>query len=83
MGKPEKKPEQHAPSPIAAPAKGVGGRVGCLSVGCKSTPHKMEFCDEHFKQFKFGLVNKKGEQVPDYEKKLEHYERLLKSQKVA
>lgn len=85
MGKPEAKKPEGAPAPQvqkAAPA-GVGGKVGCHAVGCKSNPWKHEFCEEHFKQFKFGLITKKGELVSDYERKFEHYQKWLRAQKVA
>jgi hypothetical protein len=56
-----------------------GGKVvsfapgACHSGGCKHPANRMEFCSEHYDQFKFGLIKKTGEPVPDYEKKLEHY----------
>ncbi|OFZ52790.1 MAG: hypothetical protein A2428_11635 [Bdellovibrionales bacterium RIFOXYC1_FULL_54_43] len=46
---------------------------GCNSWGCKAQAHRFNFCDEHYDQFKFGLIKKTGEPVPDFEKKLEHY----------
>ena len=46
---------------------------GCFSQGCKTPSHRFNFCDEHYEQFKFGLICKTGEPVPDYEKKIEHY----------
>ncbi len=46
----------------------------CAGMGCKHKSERMTFCGEHFEQFKFGLVNKFGELVPDYEKKWEHYQ---------
>jgi len=45
----------------------------CHSGGCKHPANRMEFCSEHYEQFKFGLIKRTGEPVPDYEKKLEHY----------
>lgn len=74
-----------SPSPSASSSKAgaVGAKVGCHALGCKEKDHKLSFCDEHFRQFKFGLINKKGEKVLDYERKLEHYQKWLKAQKVA
>ncbi|OFZ22899.1 MAG: hypothetical protein A2X94_14800 [Bdellovibrionales bacterium GWB1_55_8] len=45
----------------------------CHSWGCKAHSHRFDFCDEHYDQFKFGLIKKSGEPVPDYDKKFEHY----------
>lgn len=78
------KPEAKQPSPsVPKPEKNVSSKLGCQAVGCKSEPKRHEFCDEHFRQFKFGLINKKGENVSDYDKKYDHYQKWLKSQKVA
>lgn len=53
--------------------QGVGGTVMCKFKGCKHSPSKYSFCKEHFDQFKFGLINKNGEYVPDYEKKVDQF----------
>ena len=85
--KPEGNPaESHAPKPSAAPSpsKGsVGTKVGCHATGCKEKDSRYNFCNEHFRQFKFGLITKAGEKVLDYERKWEHYQLWLKTQKVA
>ena len=73
------KVEQHehkaAPIPQAKPVKGQHAPVEgmCAGQGCKAKAHRFSFCDEHYDQFKFGLINKHGVLVPDYEKKWEHY----------
>ena len=55
--------------------KGAGPLPGgCHAVSCKSPEQRFDFCEEHYEQFKFGLIKKSGEQVPDYEKKFEHYQ---------
>lgn len=73
-----------APSMSGGGGKGaVGAKVGCHATGCKDKDIRLTFCEEHFKQFKFGLINKKGDKVLDYEKKFEHYQKWLKAQKVA
>lgn len=46
---------------------------GCFSWGCKAQATRFNFCSEHYDHFKFGLIKKTGEPVPDYEKKIEHY----------
>jgi hypothetical protein len=55
---------------------------GCHAEGCKSAAKRLDFCDEHFEHFKFGLIKKNGQQVPDYEKKLGHYQDYLASRKM-
>jgi hypothetical protein len=45
----------------------------CLAKACKTKPSRFGFCEDHFDQFKFGLLKKSGELVPDHEKKLQHY----------
>lgn len=79
-------PKQNAPQQNSNPsskAKGAGEKVGCLAVGCKEKDKRHSFCDEHFSQFKFGLISKFGEKVLDYERKFEHYQNYLKSQKAS
>lgn len=73
----------HGQSQSAAPKGAGGSKIGCLSQGCKEKDHRLSFCDEHFKQFKFGLITKFGEKVLDYEKKFEHYQRWLKAQEAS
>lgn len=46
---------------------------GCFSWGCKVHAKRFNFCEEHYEQFKFGLIKKTGEPALDYEKKFEHY----------
>lgn len=97
QGSPEqKKPEtsEKKESPKGAPAgsgaphqnthaKPVNAKIGCLAQGCKDKDSRFNFCEEHFRQFKFGLITKTGLPVMDYEKKLEHYQKWLRAQKVA
>lgn len=82
MSKPAdaKKPEASAaaaPSKADVPSKSAKGHNpvpgGCHAWGCKSPEKRFNFCDEHYDHFKFGLVKKSGEPVPDYEKKFGHY----------
>jgi hypothetical protein len=46
---------------------------GCFVKGCRVHADKLNFCAEHYDHFKFGLIKKSGEQVPDFEKKIGHY----------
>lgn len=50
---------------------------GCYSWGCKAESNRFNFCNEHYDFFKFGLIKKSGEPVPDFEKKFEHYQEYL------
>ncbi len=59
---------------------------GCACGGCKASASRFSFCDEHYEQFKFGLIKKSGDPVSDFEKKFEHYQsyrKRLKTPKVA
>ena len=50
------------------------GPVHCVAKECKGkNAWKFGFCHEHYDQFKFGLITKGGNPVPDYERKYEHY----------
>ncbi len=89
MGTAEKKPVGTGPAKPEASANHGHGKVeapparkrpggeplpdACLSFGCKTKSQRFSFCPEHYEQFKFGLIKKTGEPVPDYEKKFEHY----------
>jgi hypothetical protein len=63
-----------APAPREGKSKGHTAMPGhCFSWDCKAEAARYNFCLKHFDQFKFGLLKKTGEPVPDYEKKFEHY----------
>lgn len=47
--------------------------TGCKASGCRKSDAQFGFCAEHFDHFKFGLINRKGKKVPDYDKKFDHY----------
>ncbi len=47
----------------------------CKAEGCKSGSHQMSFCSQHFDWFKFGLVNKQGKKVPDFDKKWDAFQK--------
>ncbi|MEN9724372.1 MAG: hypothetical protein RJB38_2358 [Pseudomonadota bacterium] len=71
MGKPSTTEQKEVQAPKKAPVATVGG---CTAKGCRHGDSRFGFCDEHYEQFKFGLIKRTGEQVSDYEKKFEHYE---------
>ena len=71
---------------MSKPSGGESKHFACLHKGCKSSVSRFDFCEEHYEQFKFGLIKKTGEPVPDYEKKFEHYmawKRKLSAKKAA
>jgi hypothetical protein len=70
MGKPAVAGAKESPK---AKEASVGGG-SCTAKACKTSEWRFGFCEEHFEQFKFGLIKKTGEFVPDYEKKFEHYQ---------
>lgn len=63
--------------------KGGGDSNICRFNKCRGAVTKYGFCNEHFDQFKFGLLNKHGEPVPDFEKKFDHFLRQKAKSKVA
>ena len=54
---------------------------GCVAITCKSPSKRFNFCDEHYEQFKFGLIKKDGDPAQDYEKKFEQYQAYQEKQK--
>ena len=65
--------------PVVAEKKEVKGKetVGgghCTAKACKTSEARFGFCEEHYEQFKFGLIKKTGEPVSDYDKKFEQYQ---------
>lgn len=54
----------------------------CGAQSCKTKSTRFSFCDEHYDQFKFGLINKHGAPVPDFEKKFGHYSAWKQRQSV-
>lgn len=73
---------QQASAPVTEFKKGKpqAEKTGCLCGTCKAKIARFGFCDEHYEQFKFGLIKKTGDPVPDYEKKFEHYQAYIKRQ---
>lgn len=67
----------------SGPAKGAGASVPdkCLGQSCKTPVSRFGFCEEHYDQFKFGLIKKNGQMVSDYEKKSDHYRKFRDAQK--
>jgi hypothetical protein len=71
----EHAPKKSAEAPAPKSSKGHNPLPGgCHAWGCKAQAHRFNFCDTHYDHFKFGLIKKTGEQVPDYDKKLEHFQ---------
>jgi hypothetical protein len=50
----------------------------CCAEKCAKKADKLGFCAEHFTWFKEGLVNKKGERPPDFDKKYQAYMQRIK-----
>ncbi len=49
------------------------GPSHCCVDKCGKKIDRMNFCSEHFLWFKEGLINKKGERPPDFDKKFQSY----------
>ncbi len=58
---------------VAMPSK-------CGCEGCGKKSDLMNFCQEHYSWFKFGLLTKEGKRPSDFDKK---YSAFTKHQKVA
>lgn len=85
MGKKDKDGNKENNKASGAPggpsSDGPAARGNCNGHTCKSKETRFGFCDEHYQQFKFGLIKKTGDPVPDYDKKLEHYQTFVDRQK--
>ncbi len=83
----EKSPEKTSTKPSSAQtfttSKPIGTKLGCQAWICKEKDERYGFCNEHFQQYKFGLITKEGKAVLDYERKLEHYQVWVSARKVA
>lgn len=78
------KKQQQPETSHKKPETGKGGASaigGCTASGCKRPEQRFSFCAEHYDHFKFGLIKKNGQPVPDYEKKFGHYQSFLEAQK--
>jgi hypothetical protein len=73
--------EFKGPSQSSQTAKGESASLHCCAQGCKKSEARFGFCDQHYEHFKFGLIKKNGQPVPDYHTKSEHYEAYLAKQK--
>ncbi|HEX4925522.1 MAG TPA: hypothetical protein VFV50_15620 [Bdellovibrionales bacterium] len=51
----------------AAVSTNRGG--GCLAEGCSKNAERAEFCTEHFRWFKLGLITRTGARAKDFDKK--------------
>lgn len=80
MGKKEQPAQATGGNPAAAKGATVE-KCGCQD--CKAYAARFGFCNEHFDHYKFGLINKKGEKVLDYERKFEHFTAFKAKQKTA
>lgn len=74
-------PQKQAPTHKQAPASNVATLpTGCAAQGCKGKEKRFSFCDEHYDQFKFGLIKKDGKPVSDFDKKFDHYQAYKQKQ---
>ncbi len=64
--------------PKAAPVSNIPS--ACKADGCKKKSDKMDFCNEHYDWFKFGLITRDGAKPIDFDKKMQSY---MKHKKVA
>lgn len=64
----EKKEKKEA-GPTKQKADGPVAASHCKTQGCKKTPARDVFCNEHFLWFKAGLVRKDGSFPKDFEQK--------------
>lgn len=64
-------------------AKPAGDGNNCKYEKCRGNVVKYGFCNDHFDQFKFGLLTKHGGHVPDFDKKIDHYVKQKGKAKIA
>lgn len=55
----------------------------CKAEACKAKDWKFSFCQEHFEQYKFGLITKDGVKASDFDRKIDHYQNYRRKQKPA
>jgi hypothetical protein len=58
----------------------VVGLSRCTCEGCNKKADLMNFCQEHYDWFKFGLITKEGKKPTDFDKK---YQAWVKHHKAA
>lgn len=72
---------KHQDPKAAGPAAPVANLpTACKAEGCKKKSDKMDFCNEHYDWFKFGLITREGVKPIDFDKK---YQSFMKHKKVA
>ena len=68
---------KHQPSGAPESSNGGGSNVlplsRCSAESCSKKSEIMNFCNEHYAWFKFGLVNKEGKRPSDFDKKYTAY----------
>lgn len=73
------KPHDKKPQP--APLSNVVAFTNrCAVKDCKKSPTLVNFCNEHYDWFKFGMITKNGDKPVDFDKK---HQAFLKHKKVA
>ena len=64
-------------------AQGGGNVVAmptrCKAQGCNKKSDRMDFCNEHYEWFKFGLLTKMGEKPIDFDKKFISFQKHKKA----
>lgn len=63
----------------APQSNAVVGPSHCVSEGCKKSPDRAGFCNEHFGWFKAGLITKEGKRASDFDKKFYHFNKGKKA----
>lgn len=53
-------------------------QTACKADGCKKKSDKMDFCNEHYDWFKFGLITREGSKPIDFDKKYQSYQKHKK-----
>ena len=60
-----------AQQPVSNNVVAMPTQCGCE--GCKKKADLMNFCQEHYDWFKFGLITKEGKRPTDFDKKFSAY----------
>ncbi len=66
--------KHQAPPAAAAATSNVIPLSKCCAEGCSKKSDLLNFCNEHYDWFKFGVITKEGKRPSDFDKKYQAYQ---------